>query len=45
MAYIKITVAILMLAFAITSCERTAVTLTVEDTAMASVISPALTIG
>ena len=45
MAYFKVTAAILLLAFAITSCERAAVTLTDEDTAMASVLSPTLTIG
>ena len=45
MALLKITVAILVLAFAMTSCESTEVTLTDEETAMASAISPVLTIG
>ena len=45
MAYIKITVAIFLLALAITSCERTEVELTNQDTAMASAHSPALPTG
>ena len=45
MAFLKITLAILVLAFATTSCERTDVTLTDEDTAMASLTAPGLSIG